>query len=123
MPFIVIKCVQEVELRGLLQEGIYRISGFADEIEALKLALDKESEHADISEAAYSNINVVAGTLKLYLRLLPIPLITFQAYSIFMETTKAGNDADMVKALRNAVLQLPTAHFNCLKFVIEHLNR
>lgn len=25
----------------MLQEGIYRISGFADEIEALKVALDK----------------------------------------------------------------------------------
>lgn len=117
------KCVQEVELRGLLQEGIYRVSGFADEIEALKLALDKEGENADISEAAYSNINVVAGTLKLYLRLLPIPLITFQAYPNFMETTKAENDSDMTKALKNAVNQLPTAHMNCLKFVIEHLSR
>lgn len=41
IPFVVKKCVEEVEVRGLMQEGIYRISGFADEIEALKLALDK----------------------------------------------------------------------------------
>lgn len=46
IPFIVKKCVEEVEFRGLMQEGIYRISGFADEIEALKLALDKGSKLA-----------------------------------------------------------------------------
>lgn len=71
----------------MLQEGIYRVSGFADEIDALKMALDREGEKADISESAYSNINVIAGTLKLYLRLLPLPLITFQAYGAFISST------------------------------------
>lgn len=71
----------------MLQEGIYRVSGFADEVEALKLALDKDGDKTDMSEAAYSNINVIAGTLKLYLRLLPVPLITFQAYPAFMAAT------------------------------------
>lgn len=41
IPFVVVKCVKEIESRGMEQEGIYRISGFADEIEALKIALDK----------------------------------------------------------------------------------
>lgn len=84
IPFVVRRCVEEVEARGMLQEGIYRVSGFADEIEALKLALDREGEKTDMSETAYGNVNVIAGTLKLYLRLLPVPLITFQAYPSFM---------------------------------------
>lgn len=87
IPFVITRCVEEVEARGMLQEGIYRVSGFADEIEALKLALDREGEKTDMSEAAYSNINVVAGTLKLYLRLLPVPLVTFNAYPVFMAST------------------------------------
>lgn len=41
IPFVVKKCVEEVEARGLLTEGIYRLSGFADEVDAIKLALDK----------------------------------------------------------------------------------
>lgn len=41
LPFVVRRCVTEIERRGMEQEGIYRISGFADEIEALKMALDK----------------------------------------------------------------------------------
>lgn len=122
VPFIIIKCVQEVEKRGLQQEGIYRISGFADEIETLKLALDKDGEKTDMSESSYS-VNVITGTLKLYLRLLPIPLVTFQAYPTFIATTKEKSEGEMIQKLKEAVKTLPTAHFNCLKLVIIHLNR
>jgi chimaerin len=122
VPFIIIKCVQEVEKRGLQQEGIYRISGFADEIETLKLALDKEGEKTDMSESAYS-VNVITGTLKLYLRLLPIPLVTFQAYPTFIEAVKEKSEMEVVQKLKEAVKTLPAAHLNCLKYVITHLNR
>lgn len=122
IPFIIIKCVQEVEKRGLQQEGIYRISGFADEIETLKLALDKDGETTDMSESSYS-VNVITGTLKLYLRLLPIPLVTFQSYPTFIATTKEKSEAEMVQKLKEAVKTLPAAHLNCLKYIITHLNR
>lgn len=87
IPFVIKHCVEEVEARGMLQEGIYRVSGFADEIDALKLALDRDGEKTDMSESAFGNINVVAGTLKMYLRLLPVPLVTFQAYPSFINST------------------------------------
>lgn len=121
VPFIIIKCVQEVEKRGLQQEGIYRICGFADEIETLKLMLDKDGEKTDMSESSYS-VNVITGTLKLYLRLLPIPLVTFQSYPTFMAATKEKSETEMVQKLKEAVKTLPAAHLNCLKFVIQHLN-
>lgn len=87
IPFVIKRCVEEVEARGMLQEGIYRVSGFADEIDALKMALDRDGEKTDMSETAYSNVNVIAGTLKLYLRLLPVPLITYHAYPTFIKST------------------------------------
>lgn len=87
IPFVVRQCIEEVEARGMLQEGIYRVSGFADEIDALKLSLDRNGEKSDMSETAFSNINVIAGTLKLFLRLLPVPLITYHAYPLFIEST------------------------------------
>ncbi|XP_055679515.1 beta-chimaerin isoform X2 [Lutzomyia longipalpis] len=123
VPFVIRRCVEEVEARGMLQEGIYRVSGFADEVEALKLALDKDGDKTDMSEAAYSNINVIAGTLKLYLRLLPVPLITFQAYPAFMAATKSRNSRDQIQNVKEALKHLPPAHLNCLKVMIEHLNR
>lgn len=84
----------------------------------------KDGENTDLSEAAYSNINVISGTLKLYLRLLPIPLITFQSYPYFLEATKKDSEEEMISALiESALSELPIPHFNSLKYIIEHLNR
>lgn len=40
-PFIIDKCIIEIENRGVDVEGLYRVSGFAEEIESLKLVFDK----------------------------------------------------------------------------------
>ncbi|XP_034479945.1 N-chimaerin isoform X2 [Drosophila innubila] len=122
IPFVVRRCVEEVEARGMLQEGIYRVSGFADEIDALKLALDRDGDKTDMSEAAYGNVNVIAGTLKLYLRLLPVPLITFQAYPSFM-TAGNAKQTEQLQLMAEAVRRLPPAHYSCLQYMLEHLKR
>lgn len=44
-----------------------------------------DGEKADISAVAYADINIIAGALKLYLRDLPIPIITFDLYSKFIQ--------------------------------------
>lgn len=44
-----------------------------------------DGEKADISASAYADINIIAGALKLYLRDLPIPVITFDLYSRFIQ--------------------------------------
>ena len=42
-PIVVEKCIEEIEMRkGALEtEGIYRVSGFSDAIDELKLAFDR----------------------------------------------------------------------------------
>lgn len=47
--------------------------------------LSTDGEKADISASAYADINIIAGALKLYLRDLPIPVITFDLYSKFIQ--------------------------------------
>ncbi|KAM8719213.1 hypothetical protein ACLKA7_011858 [Drosophila subpalustris] len=123
IPFVVRRCVEEVEARGMLQEGIYRVSGFADEIDALKLALDRDGDKTDMSEVAYGNVNVIAGTLKLYLRLLPVPLITFQAYPSFMAAGRNAKPTEQLQLMAEAVRRLPPAHHSCLQYMLEHLKR
>ncbi|KAG7303356.1 hypothetical protein JYU34_011846 [Plutella xylostella] len=121
LPFVVRKCVNEIEARGMDSEGIYRVSGFADEIEALKMAFDKDGEAADLSQ--YSNINVVAGTLKLYLRLLPVPLVTYDVHARFVRAIQCKTPPEQISALRECLDQLPPAHFNCLQYMMQHLHR
>lgn len=40
VPYIVRQCIEEVEKRGIDEVGIYRISGVATDIQALKTAFD-----------------------------------------------------------------------------------
>lgn len=44
-----------------------------------------DGDKADISASAYADINIIAGALKLYLRDLPIPVITFELYTKFIQ--------------------------------------
>lgn len=47
--------------------------------------MSTDGEKADISASAYADINIIAGALKLYFRDLPIPVITFDLYSKFIQ--------------------------------------
>lgn len=40
MPYIVRQCLEEIERRGMEEVGIYRVSGVATDIQALKSAFD-----------------------------------------------------------------------------------
>lgn len=120
-PFVVEACIREVERRGLDSEGIYRISGFADDVEALKNSFDKDGDQVDLS--VYEDINIISGTLKQYFRMLPIPLITFDLYSKFIDAAKLSSRKEKMEQLSKALLQLPASHYETLKFLLGHLYR
>lgn len=44
-----------------------------------------DGEKVDISANLYPDINIITGALKLYFRDLPIPVITYDTYSKFIE--------------------------------------
>ena len=46
IPAVVEKCIQEIESRGLEHEGLYRVAGFHDDVEAIKMSFDKGEEIA-----------------------------------------------------------------------------
>lgn len=47
-----------------------------------------DGEMADLGEQKYPNIHVVTGALKLYLRILPVPLITFKVHPLLLDATR-----------------------------------
>lgn len=120
-PIIVEECVKEVEKRGMTSEGIYRVSGFADDIELLKNLYDK-GDVVEIGSSKFDDINIIAGALKLYLRMLPLPIITFETYGKFMDAIALEGNA-RIEAVGRALEELPHAHYATLKYLISHLNR
>ncbi|XP_041727665.1 beta-chimaerin-like [Coregonus clupeaformis] len=122
-PMVVDMCIKEIELRGLQSEGLYRVSGFSEHIEDVRLSFDRDGEKADISANVYNDINIIAGALKLYLRDLPIPVITFHVYSRFIQAAKIPNPDTRLEAIHEGLLQLPPAHYETLRYLMMHLKK
>ncbi|XP_062303289.1 N-chimaerin-like [Osmerus eperlanus] len=122
-PMVVDMCIQEIEARGVESEGLYRISGFSELIEDVKLAFDRDGEKADISANVYEDINIITGALKLYFRDLPIPLITYDAYPRFIQVAQITDADKRLESLHEALKLLPPAHCETLRHLMGHLKR
>ncbi|ETE69368.1 Beta-chimaerin [Ophiophagus hannah] len=103
-PMVVDICIREIESRGLKSEGIYRVSGFTEHIEDVKMAFDRDGDKADVSANIYPDINIIAGALKLYFRDLPIPVITYDTYSKFIEAAKISNADERLEAVHEVLM-------------------
>ncbi|XP_072268572.1 beta-chimaerin isoform X2 [Pyxicephalus adspersus] len=122
-PMVVDRCIQEIEQRGLKSEGLYRVSGFTEHIEDVKMSFDRDGDKADISCTTYPDINIIAGALKLYFRDLPIPVITYDSYSKFIEAAKISNPDERLEAIHEALMLLPPAHYETLRYLMIHLKK
>ncbi|XP_035276525.1 beta-chimaerin isoform X1 [Anguilla rostrata] len=122
-PMVVDMCIREIEQRGLQSEGLYRVSGFTEHTEDVKLAFDRDGDKADISANVFADINTIAGALKLYLRDLPIPVITYDVYSKFIQAAKITNPDARLEAIHEGLLLLPPAHYETLRYLMTHLKR
>lgn len=84
IPAVITRCIEEVELRGMDQEGIYRKTGGNSQVNMIKDGFDK-NENFDISDPDM-DITAVTSVLKQYFRKLPMPLLTFDVYDLVLES-------------------------------------
>lgn len=70
-----------------------------------------DGDKADISASIYPDINIIAGALKLYFRDLPIPVITYDTYSKFIEAASKY----CIVICTNLYLHLPSVKLSTLK--------
>lgn len=47
-----------------------------------------DGDSADLGEEKYPNVHVITGALKLYLRILPVPLITFKVHPLLIDAIR-----------------------------------
>uniref|UniRef100_A0A665X7B1 BCR activator of RhoGEF and GTPase n=1 Tax=Echeneis naucrates TaxID=173247 RepID=A0A665X7B1_ECHNA len=120
VPYIVRQCLEEIERRGMEEVGIYRVSGVATDIQALKTAFDTNNKDVSVMMSEM-DVNAIAGTLKLYFRELPEPLFTDELYPNF-----AGALSDSVakeSCMLNLLLSLPEPNLVTFLFLLDHLKR
>lgn len=85
IPFIITKCISEIERRALKMKGIYRVNGVKTRVEKLCQAFENGKELVELSQCSPHDISNV---LKLYLRQLPEPIMPFRLYNKLMGLAK-----------------------------------
>ncbi|XP_039222879.1 active breakpoint cluster region-related protein isoform X2 [Crotalus tigris] len=122
IPYVVRQCVEEVEKRGIDEVGIYRISGVATKIQDLKAAFDSNSTDILVM-LSDMDINAIAGTLKLYFRELPEPLLTDRLYPTFMQGIALSDPSAKENCMLHLLRSLPDPNLITFLFLLEHLKR
>uniref|UniRef100_A0A8C1XFK7 Rho GTPase activating protein 45a n=1 Tax=Cyprinus carpio TaxID=7962 RepID=A0A8C1XFK7_CYPCA len=146
VPFIIKKCITEIERRALKMKGIYRVNGVKTRVEKLCQAFENGKELVELSQASPHDISNV---LKLYLRQLPEPIMPFRMYNALMGLAKESLNSDapeagegvkspelvdrgsetepevlvLVEKLRELLKRLPPANIATLKYIVQHLCR
>uniref|UniRef100_A0A8C5C981 Rho GTPase activating protein 45b n=1 Tax=Gadus morhua TaxID=8049 RepID=A0A8C5C981_GADMO len=143
VPFIITKCISEIERRALKLKGIYRVNGVKTRVEKLCQVFENGKELVELSQCSPHDISNV---LKLYLRQLPEPIMLFRLYHSLMGLSKEslqheaeiggkgpelvdlGDDTDpeilvLVEKLRNLLKELPKTNMATLRYIVRHLRR
>ncbi|KAM9394485.1 breakpoint cluster region protein isoform 2-T2 [Pholidichthys leucotaenia] len=122
VPLIVRQCVEEIERRGMEEVGIYRVSGVATDIQALKGAFDSNNKDVSVMMGEM-DVNAIAGTLKLYFRELPEPLFTDELYPNFAGGIALSDSVAKESCMLNLLLSLPEPNLVTFLFMLDHLKR
>ncbi|XP_064227940.1 breakpoint cluster region protein-like [Aotus nancymaae] len=121
VPYVVRQCVEEIERRGMEEVGIYRVSGVATDIQALKAAFDVNNKDVSVMMSEM-DVNAIAGTLKLYFHELPEPLFT-EFCPNFTEGIALSDPVAKESCMLNLLLSLPEANLLTFLFLLDHLKR
>lgn len=120
IALVVEKCATCLLASGMDEEGLFRITGSASKIKKLKSAFN--AGFADMSEFE-KDPHTVASVLKLYLRELPEPLMTFALYEEWMKAASVPDASARLQALWQVVNSLPQANHDNLRYVVKFLAR
>ncbi|XP_043283940.1 rho GTPase-activating protein conundrum-like [Venturia canescens] len=130
IPLVFQKLLHELTKRGVREEGILRVGGHKQKVEALcaELEMDFYSKPRDVDRLfERTPCHDLSAVLKKLLRDLPQPLLTVELIDAFYQSHGVKNPNDLAYSLNLLVLLLPVEHrctlralLNFLKVVIEN---
>ncbi|KAM6942234.1 rho GTPase-activating protein 10 isoform 2-T2 [Lycodopsis pacificus] len=114
--------ISAIETRGINDQGLYRVVGVSSKVQKLvSLMIDEESNEVDLSTSEDWDVKTVTSALKLYLRSLPEPLMTYGLYKEFISLAKGGSPESRIQAVHRLVHKLPERNRQVLGLLMKHL--
>ncbi|CAI5680717.1 unnamed protein product [Oreochromis niloticus] len=114
--------ISAIEKRGINDQGLYRIVGVSSKVQKLlSLMIDEKSDEVDLSASEDWDVKTITSALKLYLRSLPEPLMTYELYKEFISPAKGGSPESRIQAVHCLVHKLPERNRQVLGLLMKHL--
>uniref|UniRef100_A0A9J7X1S5 Rho GTPase-activating protein 10 n=1 Tax=Cyprinus carpio carpio TaxID=630221 RepID=A0A9J7X1S5_CYPCA len=114
--------INAIETRGINDQGLYRVVGVSSKVQKLlKLMIDEKSSEIDLATSEDWDVKTITSALKLYLRSLPEPLMTYKLYKEFIVPAKSATPESRVQAIHCLVHKMPERNRLVLSLVTKHL--
>ncbi|XP_004549382.1 rho GTPase-activating protein 10 isoform X2 [Maylandia zebra] len=114
--------ISAIEKRGINDQGLYRVVGVSSKVQKLlSLMIDEKSDEVDLSASEDWDVKTITSALKLYLRSLPEPLMTYELYKEFISPAKGGSPESRIQAVHCLVHKLPERNRQVLGLLMKHL--
>ncbi|KAK2722054.1 hypothetical protein QYM36_002563 [Artemia franciscana] len=120
VPALIVHCVNEVEKRGLTEQGIYRVNGADTQVRELK---EKFLKGKGVPNLKNYEIPTICSLIKMFLRELKDTIITYTMWSRFVAAAETMDELDMQTLLYSCVANLPKPNRETLAYLMCHLHR
>ncbi|PIK62608.1 putative phosphatidylinositol 3-kinase regulatory subunit gamma [Apostichopus japonicus] len=120
-PVVIVKCVEAIESRDTPVRGLYRTSASTIPVNEIKEQFNENPDKVDLSKC--SDVHIITGVLKRYLRELPNPVISLEMYDEFLAAISVSREGDREARLLDCVQRLQHAHRSTLSYLMAHFAR
>jgi hypothetical protein len=123
-PRLLCDCMSFIQAHGMSTEGIFRIPGQQDTVDAMRAAFEKD-ENRNVLAEMKCDAHDVATLFKTYFRMLPEPLLPVSHYDRLMDSVRAEHNSkeELVKAVMSVVKDVPSPQRECLGLIIHFLKQ
>ncbi|KAK1889391.1 Rho GTPase-activating protein 18 [Dissostichus eleginoides] len=122
VPLILQRLINQIEEEGLDTEGLLRIPGAATRVKLLCQEFETSFYDGTFPWQQLKQHDA-ASLLKLFIRELPLPLLTVEYLNAFFAVNKLPTKKQQLQALNLLILLLPEANRDTLKALVEFFHR
>ncbi|CAH1185486.1 unnamed protein product [Phyllotreta striolata] len=113
-------CISALTEYGLSEEGLFRVAASTSKVKRLKAAIDSGCFSFLIPE--YRDVHILSSLLKLYLRELPEPLLTFHLHECWLEAVQV-QEPQRIDKVKEIIQRLPQENRDNLAYLFQFLSK
>eukprot|EP00823_Brevimastigomonas_motovehiculus_P004844 TRINITY_DN330_c0_g2_i1.p1 TRINITY_DN330_c0_g2~~TRINITY_DN330_c0_g2_i1.p1 ORF type:complete len:981 (+),score=395.08 TRINITY_DN330_c0_g2_i1:75-3017(+) len=114
LPTVLRQCFEYLKNNGHLKAvGLFRVSGEQSEVQRLKQVYD----YGDKLDLKKYNPHSISGVCKLFLRELPVPLLTYELYEPLVNAVKERQNDKALQLIQT----LPSVNKSVLEYILQFL--